>query len=504
MSLAIQGVPDLLRRRAADAGDAICHISPEGSLTFREWDDRADAVASGLMAAGVQPGDRVLLPITNACTSTLAASYIAVHRAGGINVPINTRWTTSEVAWFSDFVGARWAITDRSDLLAGGTQLEQVWTVEDLPRDPTVLPDPVRYSATADADILATSGTTGRPKGVVCTHAELLSGLGDGTATSPVRRIQHALPLTGYGGCHGLLLLPLAYGTTVVTSPRFDPDEFFRLIVTHRPDALQVMPAMLRLLLDSPGAADRDLSSVRFMLYGGAPLPTDTLERASATWPDIRMVHMYSATEAGLSVRLQRSRTAAGKPGSVGKPSPGTSLEIRDPDNRVVPTGEEGELWIKPAGPTRRYWNDPEATEATWPGGWLRTGDLGFLDADGDLHISGRLKEIIIRGGYNISPVEIEDVLHAHPAVAEAAVTAIPHDVLGEDMVAVVVPRPGSSLDLDNVRSWMEDRLASYKVPRRIVVTDSLPRNAMGKVVKSQLQPLLALEPEPTTVASER
>jgi acyl-CoA synthetase (AMP-forming)/AMP-acid ligase II len=303
-----------------------------------------------------------------------------------------------------------------------------------------------------------------------------------------VRSILHAVPFTGYGGLHGIMLNPLRTGTTVVTQPSFEVEGFLELASQRQVDALQGVPAMLRLLLDSPNLASRDLSSVRWIFTGTAPLPPDTVRRAAEAWPHARIVNLYGSTEAGLAGGTQLApKSSRRKPGSVGRPQPGTIVEVRGDDGVPLPAGDPGEIWIKTSVPARRYWRDPEATAATWPGGWLRTGDIGFLDDDGDLMITGRAKEIVIRGGYNIAPVEIENLMLEHPAVGEAAVKGVPHEVLGEDLIGFVAARPGATVDVDELQTFLRDRLSANKVPRRIVVLDHLPRNAMGKVVKAEL-----------------
>ncbi len=484
----LRRMPDVLRARARLEPDRLAHDDTRRTLTFAQWDREGDEIGGGLAAGGVRPGDRVLLPVTNTHAVGLATAYVGVHRAGGICVPLGTRIGTEEAARFARHVEARWAVTDVPELLSS-CELAAVWPVGDVPRDTSALPDQDALPGPdADADILPTSGTTGRPKGVVASHAELVQSLGDGTGTSPIARILHAVPFTGYGGLHGIMLNPIRTGTAVITQPRFDPAGFLRLAADREVDALQVVPAMLRLLLDCEELGDHDLSRVRWILVGTAPLPPDFVTRVETTWPDARVVNLYGSTEAGTAGGTQLSpRRSRDKPGSVGRPAAGTEVEIRADDGARLPQGAEGEIWVRSSAPPRRYWNDPVATAATWEDGWLRTGDVGVLDEDGDLTITGRKKEIVIRGGYNISPVEIEDVLHAHADVADAAVVGVPHEVLGEDVVAFVTARAGAELDVAELGAWAAHRLADYKVPRRIEVLDELPRNAMGKVVKAKL-----------------
>ena len=477
-------VPDVLRTRARDMPDAVAHDDLTRALTFSAWDRQADEIAGGLARAGVRVDDRVLLPISNRHATGFAIAYMAVARAGGVCVPLSTRLTASEVGHFARLVGARWAITDQRDLVSDAG-LEQAWEMESLPREASGLPDQDGLDPEAPCDILPTSGTTGVPKGVVSTHADLLYGLGNGRGTSPIRTLLQALPFTGSGGCHSFMPMPLKSGTTVITQPAFDPEEFLALVQAKRPDALQAVPAMLRLIVDCPRARDFDASSLRWVFTGTAPLPHDTVERLAALWPEPRLVNLYGMSEAGTGTQT-RSRQSVSKSGSVGRPENPQAIQIRDDQGRTVATGVTGEIWSRAERP-RRYWNDPEATAATWQDGWLKTGDLGYLDAEGDLIICGRSKDLIIRGGYNIAPVEIEEVLLSHPAVAEAAIFGVPHPVLGEDVAAAVVLRGGSLVSIQDLGAWCRQRLADNKIPRTWRFLAELPKNQNGKILKREL-----------------
>ena len=482
-------LPDVLADRAAAQPGKVAHEDTRATLTYGQWHASADDVAGGLAAAGVAPGDRVLLPITNGRAVDFCVAYVAVMRAGAIAVPLNTRLAQAEFGYFRDLTGARWCITDVPAKCAS-LPLDRVWTVDDMPRAPGRLPDQSALPADADGDILSTSGTTGLPKGVVFSHADLLDRLGDGHDWSRAGTLLHALPFTGYGGCHGLMLSTLQFGHTLVTQPKFDARGFLELIGARRPNTLHLVPSMLRLILDLPGVAGYDLSSVRWIITGTAPLPNDSVRQANDLWPGVRVINVYGMTEGSVGVTTRTQRSAL-KAGSVGTPEDPGTVQIRDASGGVLPPGGTGEIWTRNRKP-RRYWNDPDATRAAWQDGWLRTGDLGYIDTDGDLILTGRAKELIIRGGYNISPAEIEDVLHDHPDVLEAAVVGVPHDVLGEDVAAAVVVRAGSTLDVRGLQDWCRARLADHKVPRDIVLLDALPYNQNGKVVKRDLVPLLA------------
>lgn len=482
----LRRVPDALRVRAQNHPDRIAHDDTRRALSFAEWHTESNAVGGGLAAASVQPGDRVLLPISNQNAVEFAIAFMAVMRAGGIAVPLNTRLLDDEISYFAELTGSRYAITNAPEKIAH-LDLEASWTVDAMPRDKNALPDQDSLDAEADADIISTSGTTGRPKGVVFSHQELMQGIGDATATNPSKAIAHALPFSGFGGCHGVMQVTLRTGSSVYTQPQFDAEGFLKIIQEKQPDSIQIVPSMLRLIVDLPNADQYDATNLKWVITGTSPLPIDTVERAMKLWPKASIRNVYGMTEGGAGGST-RTRESVLKPGSVGPALP--TIEIRDDEGKPLPHGQVGEIWGKVDKP-RRYWNDPDASAATWLGQWVKTGDLGFVDGDGDLILTGRSKDLIIRGGYNIAPAEIEDVLHAHVAVQEAAVTGIHHDVLGEDVAAAVVLRRGAKASAEELQDWCKTRLADNKVPRDIVFLDALPYNQNAKVMKRELVPTL-------------
>jgi acyl-CoA synthetase (AMP-forming)/AMP-acid ligase II len=460
------------------------HDDTSRSVTFAEWDRECDAVAGGLAATGVEAGDRILLPITNAHAVDFAVAYLAAQRAGAIAVPLNTRLSKEEMQYFAELTQARWLVTDVPDRVEGLTG-NGFWTVDTVPRDAAAVPDQQSLDAEGDADIISTSGTTGRPKGVVFSHADLLDRAGGGTASSPSKILLHALPFTGFGGCHGLMMASLYFGSTIITQPSFSASGMTKLVEHRRPDTLHLVPSMLRLILDEPDIAARDFGSVRWIITGTAPVPNTLVRRAAELWPHLRIVNTYGMTESSVGVAT-RTQASVLKPGSVGKPADPASVEIRDGEGQPLQPGQQGEVWTRARRP-RRYWADSESSAATWQAGWLKTGDVGYFDGDGDLILTGRSKELIIRGGYNISPAEVENVLHAHPDVADVAVLGVPHPVLGEDVAASVVLRPGAALTPTDLAEWCRQRLADNKVPRTIVFRPALPYNQNGKVTKAEL-----------------
>jgi len=484
MTNTVRRFPDALKVRARRQSDDVAHDDTRRALTFSQWDREADEVGGGLAAAGLVPGDRVFLPISNRNAVEMAIAALAVMRAGGIVAPVNTRLSPVEVGHYYGLVEPRFCITNAPDIVAG-LRFEGCWAVEDMPRDLDALPDQAGLDADGDMEILATSGTTGRAKGVVISNDDLLQGA-DGVSRDRNTGTLHALPFTGSGGNLGTMTAPIRGGATTYTQPQFDPRGFCELVERKAPQTVYLVPSMLRLILDLPNVGDYDFSSVRHLLSGTAPLPHDSVIRALELWPHVRMRNSYGMSEGGIGVSTRADEVR--KPGCVGKLP--AHMQVRDEAGNPTRVNEVGEIFGRSEKP-RRYWNDPEGSARGWIDGWTRTGDLGYVDADGDLIICGRSKELIIRGGYNITPVEIETVLFDHPAVKDTAVAGVPHDVLGEDIAAAVVLREGAAATVADLQAWCKDRLADNKVPRTIVFLETLPYNANAKVLKRELLPVL-------------
>jgi len=279
---------------------------------------------------------------------------------------------------------------------------------------------------------------------------------------------------------------PMRGGLSGWFLPRFDPERWIDSVEGDRPVAAFLVPAMVELIVGVPRFETADLSSLAVVNMGSAPIATVTLRRFGAGLPGTEILCGYGMTEFG-AVTAVPLGDGGRHLGSVGLPLPGVELRILDPDGATLPPGEVGQVAIGGTRRPRAYLGDPGGTERTWVGGWLLSGDLGCLDADGHLWIVGREKEIIIRGGHNVVPGEVEAALFEHPAVAEAAVAGVAHPVLGEDVAAWVVLR--APISTEELRSFLLARLADYKVPRRITVVGALPRNESGKVLKSHLVP---------------
>src|SRR5271165_1432 len=496
----------LHRMAAAFPDETAYQVVDQGSFTFAEWDGTASRVARGLIAAGVAPGERVGLHLRHENALRWMAAYAAVHRAGGVAVPMNPRLAAPEVAHMLEHSGARAVVAD-GDLLvqdAGIAPAGVSFLVDagrpaaaERPTGPRVLtweeildPDDsaMQVPRTNEdlADILYTSGTTGRPKGVAVSHGNH-SLIPKGTPTWAGGGWLHASPMYTFAGL-SFVFNPMQLGLMGIYQPRFDVERWIAVVEADRPVAIFLVPAMAKLLLDHPRFESADLSSVMMCSIGSAPLAPFVLERLQDRMPEAVVSNNYGMTEAGSAYCLMPQGEAVRRPGSVGKLVAPAQVRIVDEQGDEVPTGEIGEVRLRVPGRHREYFNDTEATASTWVDGWLLTGDLGRLDDDGYLYIVGRQKDVIIRGGNNIHAVDVEHVIVAHPAVREAAVVGAPHPVLGEDVVAFVVLATGATATGEELGEYGRQRLADYKVPRQWHFVGELPRNATGKVVKPELR----------------
>jgi len=476
--------PDLLRWRAASSPDGLAMVvDGGGSLTFGSWDHRSDTAAAGLAARGVQSGDRVALLFDSARWIDYAVAYLAVHKAGGVAVPLAPRFTSDELAYVFGHCEAS-ALVCPPDLTPAsppGWVAHPAELAEGRGGEPFQAP----IGPYDLADILYTSGTTGRPKGVACTHENVVYRLPPDKGDLRPVRFLHAFPI-GTNAGQEVLRVPLRRAnTTAHTLARFDPEPFCALIATHGVQRLQLVPAMAQMILVSGAHRRHDVSSIERITLGSAPTPPSLLPRLAEAFPTAEVWNVYTLTESGPARTLMVYDPD--RPGSVGKPVWGSEVKVADDDGGPLPAGQTGEVWLRLEGaPRRSYYRDPEATAATFVADWLKTGDVGYLDDGGCLFLVDRKKDVIISGGFNVSSVEVEGALHEHPAVTDAAVFGLPHEVLGQHVAAAVVT--SAPVGERELQSFVRLRLADYKVPNRIVSVEAIPRNASGKILKRQLR----------------
>jgi long-chain acyl-CoA synthetase len=477
-------IPGRLRILSSERGEQVAiHQLPDGAqLTIRDWDQRSDAAAQGLAALAVRPGDRVLLPVAGDWIG-YAVGYAAITKAGAIAVPVLTSHGEEHVRWAHASAAATGVISERP--LAGCAG----WcrTLGDLEGGPAA-PLDLAVTRHDEAQILFTSGTTGRPKGVAATHENILHSL-CGRRPGAAKTVLHSVPAATNAGL-GLLVQPLGSTPhTVLVLPEFRAADFLDAIERYRPTDIVLVPTMALALLRAQEAAPRDLTSVSMVRTMSAPISPAALRRLDAMFPGAATVNMYASTESW-PARV-RARYDPGRPASVGRPDGSTRVRVVDAAGTQVPAGVTGEVHLKADGVAqRRYIGDQAASSSVFLGdGWVRTGDVGHLDADGFLYLSDREDDIVISGGLNVSTLEAAAVLEEHPQVDEAVAFGMPHDVLGQYVAAVVVGGPG--LDLGALYEYARERLGPAKAPRRIAVTGELPRTAAAKIAKQSLPGLI-------------
>ncbi len=448
---------------------AVAEVGGE-RLTYRELWDRAARVGGGLRGEGVQRGDRVAIRLPNGLEWVLA--FWGAQLAGAVVVPVNTRFKDAEVQYVVDDSGASYVF--------GALPDGEPTSVEDLGPDDL-------------AAIFYTSGTTGFPKGAMTSHANFLAnsenavrciGL-DRSAASEVSTIIN-VPLFHVTGCNSQLIVVHELGgcAHILANP-LDFEGFLRTVSEEHVDMLTSVPAIYHGLTRHPAFATADLSSVRYVSYGGAPIAASSVAQIKDAFPDARVGNGFGLTETSSLTSYLPHEEATDHADSVGFAMPVCDLAINEPD----PQTGVGELLVRGPNVVRGYWNKDEATAETFVDGWLHTGDLARLDEDGLLYIVDRTKDMINRGGENVYSIEVESALASAPGVGEAAAIGVPDDMMGEKVGAVIVSATDAGVEVQEVIAHVRERLADFKVPQYIAVrSDPLPRNPGGKVLKAQLR----------------
>jgi long-chain acyl-CoA synthetase len=450
----------ILADGAAAHGDRPALWFEERSTSYAELERRSAVAASTLRDRGVGAGDRVAIRLPN--SPEFIAAYLGALRLGAIVVPLNVLLAPPEI---EERIAASTPVT----LVDHELPVEGDPVGEIVPRDGR---DP--------AVVLFTSGTSGRPKGAILTHGGVRAAArnaADALALGPDDVMLGAAPFSHVLGQSTGIVSTLLVGGAISVVRRFEAEQTLATMTRTGTTILLGVPTMCIALCHAARGVAR-LPPVRIAHVGGAAVPEGVAQEFERTFGG-DVVEGYGLTElSGIATTFPVGRRR--KPGSVGVPLGGTELGIRDPDDQGV-----GEVVLRGPSVIPGYWNDPEATAAAIdPDGWLATGDMGRVDDEGDLFLVDRRKELIIRGGYNVYPREVEEALYSHPGVLEAAVIGVPDETLGEEVAALVVPRPGSSLAVDDLRAWCRERVAAYKYPRRIVFVDDLPKGPTGKILK--------------------
>jgi long-chain acyl-CoA synthetase len=499
----------MLRESAnANPDKPLMHIQ-DLSFTYEQTDEISGRIASALLALGLERGDKVAVQLPN--LPQFLFTYFGILKAGLVMVPLNPLLKAPEVAYHLSDSDAKLLVTFEmfaEEAWKGAQQVEGgVPTyVVNLPGNDARPEGTKHYDELYFADhtrdivplspddtavLLYTSGTTGKPKGAELTHFQLfmncttagnLFGFEDDDIGLAV------LPLFHVFGLSSVLNTSVRFGGTIVLVPRFEMEPVIDAIEKHRCTIFSGVPTMYFALL-SMDLSGRDLSSLRVGVSGGAPIPGETIKAFEEKFPGMVILEGYGLSESASTTTFNVSAEER-KVLSIGKPIWGVEVKVVDENDKQLPPGEEhvGEIVIRGHNIMKGYYKNPEATEEAMRGGWFHTGDLAYADDDGFLFIVDRKKDLIIRGGYNVYPREIEEVLYAHPSIAEAAVIGKPDDKLGEEVVAVITVKGGASVTAEEVIAYCKERLAAYKYPREVRIVDALPMGPTGKILKKELR----------------
>ncbi len=529
---ALGSLPDLARHARAH-GEQVFTIHEDERVSYEAWFRATRALAAELASMGIGKGDRVGLAMRNLPEWPVA--FFAVTSLGAIIVPLNAWWTGAELGYGLKNSGAKALIcdTERWQRIA-----PEAGSLPDLahilvsrgdaaPDTPArrledLIGTPDRYAGLPDGDlpiveiepddpatIFYTSGTTGNPKGALGTHRNILTNIlssafsaaraclrrGEAPPAPTPKVMLTVIPLFHVTACNAGLMGAIFAGHSMVFMPKWDVVKAFQIIERERVNTTGGVPTIAWQLIEHPDREKYDLSSLEAIAYGGAPSAPDLVRKIRDVFGALPG-NGWGMTETSATVTSHSAEDYLNRPDSCGPPVAVSDIKIMATDgSRELPVGEVGELWARGPQIVAGYWNNPEATAETFIDGWIRTGDLARIDEEGFCFIVDRAKDMIIRGGENIYSTEVENVLYEHPAVTDAALIGLPHRTLGEEPAAVVHLAPGQSASEDELKAWVRERLAIFKTPVRILFSEeTLPRNANGKIVKTELKPLFESE----------
>jgi fatty-acyl-CoA synthase len=498
------GLPNVIRKNRLTAVNPsrTAIVFEERRITYDELDERTSRLASALAEAGFRKCDRATVLLYN--RPEYVELLFAVAKLGGVIVPVNYYFKPAEVRHIVEDSGAAWMFCE-----------EELWPIvrpirEEIPHDVTYVSVDAAEAGTLDYEGLVrrgspagvdravalddmvllqyTSGTTGFPKGATHTHATILFSTLQQIADLGITRRDTQLVLPAFcwaAGFHELTMATWwAGGTTLVRRSRaFDAEQFCELVERHGVTQTFIVPSALRMVLDSDAMERHDLSTLRLVLSGAEPVPVPVIEEFQRRLPSCDLIQGYGMSEFPALLTFLEAEYAISKRGSVGRAALLSELRVVDAEGGDCPVGEPGEILCRAPSTMVGYFGKPEATAATMAGDWLHTGDQGYVDEDGFLYISGRVKDMIISGGLNVYPAEIERVLELHPAVAEVAVIGVPDDRFGETGRAIIVLRDGLTATEEELEAFAREQLANFKLPRQWVLRrEPLPRTTSGKI----------------------
>ncbi len=485
MVMHLAALPD--ERAASDPGGR-CLADGRRELDNATFAAEVRRMSCALVGMGVGRGDVVAVVLPNSVE--LVTIMFAAWRLGAALTPVNPALTKPEAQYQVSDSGARLVVADDSSLSKVEGGVARVCVVDELlRRDGATEVAPPRTEPDELALMVYTGGTTGRPKGVMLDHANLAATAAmivDWFEMTAADRCLLVLPLFHVNGIMVSVVSPLVAGGSTVIAPRFDPKTFWDLVERVRPTFFSAVPTIYAMLTGLPAEVRPDTASLRCVVCGAAPMPAAAIHAFEDRY-GVSILEGYGQSE-GTVVTTANPLTGLRKPGTVGLPLPGQEVRVVGEDDEPLPSGQVGEVTVRGPNVMRGYLGKPEETAETLRGGWLHTGDLGRFDEDGYLVLVDRLKDMIIRGGENIYPKEIEDALDAHPSVLEAAVVGRPDPLFGEEPVAFVVLRPGLAAEPDELIEHCKNVLAKFKVPRAVFIEANLPRTPIGKIAKPELR----------------
>ena len=496
-------ISSLLEQAAAEHPEHVALRMDDLVLSYAQLREAAGRMSALLASLGVEPGDRVGLMLPNVPAFPIA--FYGALAAGAIVVPMNPLLKSREVSYYLGDSGAKVVVAWHAaageaakGAADAGAQMIAAETpdLSGLLADIGAVLEPSDRGDLDDAVILYTSGTTGRPKGAELTHAGLVRNAEASRNLFGVRPsdvIMGCLPLFHVFGLTCGLNVSVATAATLTLLPRFDPAKALDIMQRDQVTIFEGVPTMYAAMLHLPEADPAQAATLRLCASGGAAMPVEILRAFEEKFGCI-ILEGYGLSETSPVASFNHPDKVR-KAGSIGTPIEGVQMRLIDDDWNTVPAGEIGEIAIRGHNVMKGYWNKPEATAEVMKGagevggGWFRTGDMARVDEDGYYFIVDRKKDLIIRGGYNVYPREIEEVLHEHPAVAEVAVIGIPHPDLGEEVGAAVALKPGASATPDELRAFARERVAAYKYPRQVWLVDALPKGPTGKILRREVHP---------------